>query len=585
MIGQRARSLVGPRPALLISASLLVFGLLGTFAFVLVDSQTKSRRDAEKSFAAEARITAQLTASLFTASAASTKAQAAKAFAGPTPSRNALDGVVKRSRLKYALILGNDGRVLAASAGAPAAVQENVAPLPTHVQKALSGQAWLSDVLPRKGDHVIEWALPFETPSGRRVQIEGLDANVLFQFLAGYLSETTSGIRRGYLVDGQSLLIAVSRGAGKLGDRLAGPLVGVGNGRFKANGVDSYVVSAPLEGSDWRVLLSEPTSALYPTLAGSRSWILVAVLGTFGLVGAFCLVLLRGTLVSAARVGETNRQLAEVNATLEERVAERTAVAEQRAQELVRSNAELEQFASVASHDLQEPLRKIRMYCERLPKRLGAALSDEVASDVARMQDAAERMQRLIDDLLSFARLNSRDRGFELVDLDEITREVLGDLEARIAELDARIEVGELPVIAADRAQMSQLMQNLVSNALKFHRDGVAPVVRIRSQVLAAQPPRFSSEAAAGARCAITVEDNGIGFDSKYAERIFSAFQRLHTRSEYEGTGIGLSIARKIAWRHRGEITATSTPGQGSTFTLTMPLPDAARAPAEEEAA
>ena len=174
------------------------------------------------------------------------------------------------------------------------------------------------------------------------------------------------------------------------------------------------------------------------------------------------------------------------------------------------------------------------------------------------------------------------DNGLELVDLGEVTGEVIGDLEARVSELGARIEVGDLPVVAADRAQISQLLQNLVSNALKFHRDNVPPVVRIRGELVAGQPARFNGEAAAGNRYVVTVEDNGIGIEQKYAERVFSAFERLHGRSENDGTGIGLSIARKIAWRHRGDITATSTPGQGSTFTLTLPLPSENGAQAEK---
>ena len=264
--------------------------------------------------------------------------------------------------------------------------------------------------------------------------------------------------------------------------------------------------------------------------------------------------------------------MAELNATLEERVAERTAEAEQRAQELVRSNRELEQFASVASHDLQEPLRKIRMYCERLPRRLGVPLVEEAASDLGRMTNAAERMQRLIDDLLSFARVGSRHRDFEPVALEGLVAEVVGDLEARIEELGARIDVGRLPMVSGDPAQLSQLLQNLLSNALKFHREGVAPIIEIRAEVVAGAPARFGAESAQAARCVLTVSDNGIGFDSKYAERVFSAFERLHSRADYEGTGIGLSIARKIAWRHGGELTASSRPGEGSTFTLTLPL-------------
>ena len=189
------------------------------------------------------------------------------------------------------------------------------------------------------------------------------------------------------------------------------------------------------------------------------------------------------------------------------------------------------------------------------------------------MHDAAERMQRLIDDLLSFARVSSRQHNFEPIDLSALARDVVGDLEARIRELDAQVEIGELPVVAADRVQMGRLLQNLLSNALKFHRDGVPPIVRISAETVEGEPARFAGEAANGRRCLVAVEDNGIGFDPKYAERIFSAFERLHSRSEYEGTGIGLSIARKIAWRHGGELTATSAPGQGSTFTLTLPLP------------
>ena len=127
-------------------------------------------------------------------------------------------------------------------------------------------------------------------------------------------------------------------------------------------------------------------------------------------------------------------------------------------------------------------------------------------------------------------------------------------------------------MIDADPTQMRQLMQNLLGNALKFHREGVPPVVHIRGEVVGGREPRFSSEAGAGDHCVITVEDNGIGFEEKYAERIFTAFERLHGRSSYEGTGIGLSIARKIVWRHGGDITARGAPDQGATFTVTLPL-------------
>jgi signal transduction histidine kinase len=188
------------------------------------------------------------------------------------------------------------------------------------------------------------------------------------------------------------------------------------------------------------------------------------------------------------------------------------------------------------------------------------------------MQNAAERMQRLINDLLDFSRVSHRGKEFGPVDLRKVTEEVVADLEARVVELDARVEIGDLPVIDADSTQMRQLMQNLVGNALKFHRDGERPVVRISGDLLSHREPRFSAEASAGDFCVITVKDNGIGFDEKYSERVFTAFERLHSRTSYDGTGIGLSIARKIVWRHGGDITAKSAPDEGATFTVTLPL-------------
>jgi len=293
---------------------------------------------------------------------------------------------------------------------------------------------------------------------------------------------------------------------------------------------------------------------------------------------------------AAERVAAAERAVAaELVVAAEERAAELVAAAEERAAELVvaaelvtateervrgfvRSNAELEQFSLAASHDLQEPLRKIRMFGDKLREALGDDLPGESASDLERMQNAAERMQRLINDLLDFSRITHRGKEFELVDLGKVTEEVIADLEARIVELSARVDVADLPAIDADKTQMRQLMQNLIGNALKFHREGEPPVIHIRGELVAGQPLRFSGEATAGDRCMITVEDNGIGFDKKDSERIFTAFERLHGRSAYEGSGIGLSIARRIVWRHGGHITAKGAPEQGATFTVTLPL-------------
>jgi PAS domain S-box-containing protein len=242
------------------------------------------------------------------------------------------------------------------------------------------------------------------------------------------------------------------------------------------------------------------------------------------------------------------------------------------AAQLEQRNRELEEFAYVASHDLQEPLRKIQAFGDRLKTRCGEALSEQGRDYMARMQNAAARMQILIDDLLAFSRVTTQVEPFLPVDLIQIAREVISDLEATIERSGGRVELGELPTIEADPVQMRQLLQNLLANALKFRRPDEPPVVTISSRPLdpAANPPPHPF--APRQFCQLVVEDNGIGFDEKYLDRIFIPFQRLHGRDEYEGTGIGLAICRKIVERHGGAITARSAPGRGARFIVTLPL-------------
>ena len=236
----------------------------------------------------------------------------------------------------------------------------------------------------------------------------------------------------------------------------------------------------------------------------------------------------------------------------------------QKAAELARSNAELEQFAFVASHDLQEPLRKIQAFGDRLKLKTAKAKTPEVHDYLERMQSAAARMQTLINDLLAFSRVIRSSEPFTPVDLGSVTREVVGDVEFRIEETGAQVEIGELPTIEADPMQMRQLMLNLLSNALKFQPPGAVPIVKIQGRVLNA----VSGEQL----CELTVQDNGIGFEEKYLEKIFAVFQRLHGRTEYEGTGVGLAVCRRITDRHGGTITARSRPGEGAAFIVTLPM-------------
>jgi len=241
------------------------------------------------------------------------------------------------------------------------------------------------------------------------------------------------------------------------------------------------------------------------------------------------------------------------------------------AKKLERSNKELQDFASVASHDLQEPLRKIQAFSDRLRSKCAGALDETGRDYLDRIQNAAGRMHTLINDLLTYARVATKAQPFVTTDLVSITREVVSDLEARIEQVKGRVEVGELPSVEADPLQVRQLMQNLIGNSLKYHRPDVPPVVSIYSHHLTEGP--FKTESApSGPYCQILVEDNGIGFEEIYAEKIFTIFQRLHGRTEYEGTGVGLAVCRKIVERHGGTITARSTPGKGSTFMVTLPV-------------
>lgn len=243
-----------------------------------------------------------------------------------------------------------------------------------------------------------------------------------------------------------------------------------------------------------------------------------------------------------------------------------------KAAELARSNAELEQFAYVASHDLQEPLRKIQAFGDRLKSKLESIGSPDGREFLERMQSAAARMQRLINDLLTFSRVISKSNPQVPVDLGQVTREVLSDLEVRIEQTKAHIDVGPLPTIHADPMQMRQLLQNLIGNALKFQPANGKPQIQIQAQTV--RKP-FNGEAAGGSEqelCELTIKDNGIGFDEKYSEKIFAMFQRLHGRNEYEGTGVGLAVCRRIADRHGGTISAKGKPGEGATFTVTLPL-------------
>jgi len=259
--------------------------------------------------------------------------------------------------------------------------------------------------------------------------------------------------------------------------------------------------------------------------------------------------------VARAELHNANQRLQTLNQELAER-AQRIA---RQAEDLVRSNAELEQFASVASHDLKEPLRTVASYTQLLADRYSDQLDAEAREYIQFAVNGVSRMQSLIEDLLTYSRVGAHPRPLVPVETAPVVAGVLANLHAIVTQGGAQIEVGALPAVMGDAGQLAQLFQNLISNALKFHRDG-PPQVWINAQ-------------AQGSEWLFSVRDAGIGLDMKYADRIFLVFQRLHQRSEYPGTGIGLAICKKIVEYHGGRIWVESTPEKGATFWLTLGRP------------
>lgn len=301
------------------------------------------------------------------------------------------------------------------------------------------------------------------------------------------------------------------------------------------------------------------------SLGVQRQVIVTQIFATaVGLIMAGMVYVLVGRSLRRQRLDA--EKLALTNEELEAIVAERTVALERYAVELQSSNRELQDFAFVASHDLQEPLRKIRSFGDLLAQKYANKLGDG-ADYIRRMQLAATRMSRLIEDLLTFSRITSQPRKYELVPLQEALNDVLEDLYVTIEASGAQIDSDPLPAIDADPTQMRQLLQNLIGNAIKFTQEDTQPKIQLRTHIFIPE-----NEDDDNSWVEIHVADNGIGFEDKFTDRIFTPFQRLHGKDEYPGTGIGLSICRRIVEHHHGTLRAHSQPGAGATFIVRLPL-------------
>jgi signal transduction histidine kinase len=275
------------------------------------------------------------------------------------------------------------------------------------------------------------------------------------------------------------------------------------------------------------------------------------------------------------------QKLVASNKNLENEISERKA-SEQHAKELNRqllenislleaANKDLDRFAFMASHDLQEPLRKIRTFSDRLYFKYKDVLDQEGKTNITRIQKASERMQLLINDILTFSKVSVEDGMFVQSDLNKLIGEVLGDMEDEIKEKNAKISVKQLPSMYVNPGLIRPLFHNLISNALKYSKKNVEPIINIHSEESPAPNGNGGMETHSK-YCRIFIEDNGIGFDQKYSEQIFGMFKRLHLNTEFEGTGIGLALCKKIVEKHHGYISARSKINEGSTFIISLPL-------------
>lgn len=279
------------------------------------------------------------------------------------------------------------------------------------------------------------------------------------------------------------------------------------------------------------------------------------------------------------------QKLKAINKNLENEISERKA-SEEKIKQLNRqllgnitllesANRDLDRFAFMASHDLQEPLRKIRTFSDLLATKYKESLDSDANAYIGRIQNAAARMQALIKDILAFSKLTGEKDNFEFTDLNILLDEALVDLESVIKEKGAHVSLAEpLPALEVNPGLIRPLFYNLISNALKYSKEGVTPLINIRYELTTGQTNIInnSNKENVGKYCRIFVEDNGIGFDQVYAEQVFEMFRRLHVSSAFEGTGIGLALCKKIVEKHHGFISAHSKANEGSTFIITLPV-------------
>jgi signal transduction histidine kinase len=542
------RSAAGRTVLLLFAAGALV--MLGAAAYGLAHGQHGQRSTLERRFQGRAQLGAALVGSLFSASAPAQQAQAAQRFGGKID-QTALNRQAQIGGSGFIAITDAKGNVLAASSGAPPGLQAMLSAQPSYFRRALAGGGYgLSGIQPGRS---IYTALPFTGAGGTRVQVSGVKASLLASFLGGTLKQvSTTASSTSLIIDDAGGVIAEQGHGERVGQPLHDAALRSAVAKH-ANGTiagDRQFTAQDIGTTGWRLVLVATSHAVYGPVAGVNRWLpwVILVVGAIALASVF--FVLRRALAAAGQVRVANAELA-------------------------RSNADLERFAYVASHDLSEPLRTIGGFGSLLERRYSDRLDDEGRMMLSHVTGGAARLQALIDGLLSYARVSTAPRKVTRVDLQVVTDEVVEAIRPAITDRGATVEVRQLPVVEGEREQLSQLMQNLILNAIKFTAEGVEPRVEV------------SSRETGDGRVEVRVADNGVGVPPDQADRIFEMFQRGKVGADRSGTGIGLALCARIVERHGGMIRVEQREGGGSVFAFDLHgapgTPSPAPSPPSEE--
>jgi signal transduction histidine kinase len=521
-------------------------------ALLLADSQSDQRRELRERYADRVDVATALIGSLFTVAYNGQRENATESFSGRV-TRSELDAAAARGDTKYMLVLDGNGRALASSSGTPGGTAARLGGEP-FVRRALTTRVGygLGDL---RGD-VVESGVAFPTDTGPRVVVSAAPVLAFREFLSGSLKPLPQGDEgRAWVFDRKgSLISSVNAPAGlRPAPQLVQRSLREPMGEFTApsNGQKRFFAAGSIPDTDWRIVAGVPRDVLYEGASGGARWTPWVILGLGALALVGIAALLRWLLGTRARLRTANASLRESRYRLEER-----------ADELERSNADLEQFAYAASHDLSEPLRTVAGFSQLLAARYQGKLDEDADEMIRYMTDGVERMQQLIDDLLLYSRVGRAPLREDPVDLDDALREARAWLGPAVDEAGAEITSDELPEVRGEQGQLTQVMQNLLANAIKFTAPGVTPVIHVAA-------------ASADGEWRIAVADNGIGVDPAQAEAIFKMFGRLHPTDAYPGTGIGLALVKRIVERHGGRIWVEAGKNGGSVFVFT--LPDRAR--------